>query len=210
MGRYDWQRRGSARENSADAARPSKGAAIGALLSVAALGGAATLTFATGRHDSVPDRSRAVVRRAEHPTIGDVGLAMNAKRQAVISDSATTHSFEASFARCGRDRRTCVVDGDTFWLDGVKIRIADMDTPEISQPRCEQELLLGERATERLIALLNDGPFELKTVGDRDADRYGRKLRVVYRNGRSLGELLVAEGLAHEWRGRREPWCSNI
>ncbi len=31
-------------------------------------------------------------------------------------------------------RRTCVVDGDTIWLEGVKIRIADIDTPEISQP----------------------------------------------------------------------------
>jgi len=39
------------------------------------------------------------------------------------------------FAICGTVRRTCVVDGDTFWLDGNKIRIADIDTPEISQPR---------------------------------------------------------------------------
>jgi len=111
------------------------------------------------------------------------------------------------FAICGRVRRTCVVDGDTFWLDGTKIRIADIDTPEIGQPRCDYEYELGMRATRRLVDLLNAGPFELRTIGNRDEDQYGRKLRVVTRNGRSLGDQLVSEGLARTWTGRREPWC---
>ncbi|WP_332872427.1 thermonuclease family protein [Allopontixanthobacter confluentis] len=111
------------------------------------------------------------------------------------------------FAICGTVRRTCVVDGDTFWLDGIKIRIADIDTPEISQPRCDYEYELGMRATYRLVDLLNVGPFELRTIGNRDEDQYGRKLRVVIRDGRSLGDQLVSEGLARTWTGRREPWC---
>ncbi|WP_324829235.1 thermonuclease family protein [Qipengyuania zhejiangensis] len=111
------------------------------------------------------------------------------------------------FAICSRVRRTCVVDGDTFWLDGTKIRIADIDTPEIGQPRCDYEYELGMRATRRLVDLLNAGPFELHTIGNRDEDQYGRKLRVVTRNGRSLGDQLVSEGLARTWTGRREPWC---
>lgn len=111
------------------------------------------------------------------------------------------------FAICGKVRRTCVVDGDTFWLDGTKIRIADIDTPEIGQPRCDYEYELGMRATRRLVDLLNAGPFELLTIGNRDEDQYGRKLRVVTRNGRSLGDQLVREGLARTWTGRREPWC---
>lgn len=111
------------------------------------------------------------------------------------------------FAICGRVRRTCVVDGDTFWLDGTKIRIADIDTPEIGQPQCDYEYELGMRATRRLVELLNAGPFELLTIGNRDEDQYGRKLRVVTRNGRSLGDQLVREGLARTWTGRREPWC---
>ena len=44
-------------------------------------------------------------------------------------------------------------------------------------------------------------------AADRDTDRYGRKLRVVERDGVSLGETLVAEGLARRWEGRRRPWC---
>lgn len=106
-----------------------------------------------------------------------------------------------------RPRHTCVVDGDTFWLDGVKVRIADIDTPEVSRPQCEQELALGRQATNRLMELMNAGPFELHTSGTRDEDRFGRKLRVVVRNGTSLGDQLVAEGLARKWTGRREPWC---
>jgi endonuclease YncB( thermonuclease family) len=100
-----------------------------------------------------------------------------------------------------------VVDGDTFRAAGETIRIADIDTPETHPPRCAYEAKLGARATRRLQALLAQGPFELERI-DRDTDRYGRKLRVVTRGGRSLGDVLVAEGLARTWTGRREPWCA--
>ena len=111
------------------------------------------------------------------------------------------------FALCaGRVRTTCVVDGDTFWLDGVKIRIADINTPEIGSPECAAEAALGRRASTSLAELLGEAPFTLASI-DRDEDQYGRKLRIAERNGQSIGALLVAEGLAHEWRGRREGWC---
>jgi len=112
-----------------------------------------------------------------------------------------------TFAVCGLVRRTCVVDGDTIWLEGVKIRIADIDTPEISQPQCDAEYTRGIRARDRLVVLLNEGEFSLVAIGDRDEDQYGRKLRVIMRGGRSLGDQLVSEGLARTWTGRREPWC---
>ncbi|NIJ21986.1 endonuclease YncB(thermonuclease family) [Sphingomonas naasensis] len=100
----------------------------------------------------------------------------------------------------------CVVDGDTFWLDGERIRIADIDAPETHPPRCAEEARLGDAATERLRALLNAGPVQL-AMTDRDTDRYGRKLRVVLRDGRSLGAQMVDEGLARTWTGHRRPWC---
>lgn len=111
------------------------------------------------------------------------------------------------FAVCGTIRKTCVVDRDTIWLHGVKIRVADIDTPELSTPRCDAELALGLEARDRLVVLLNEGNFSLELIGNRDEDRYGRKLRVIVRSGRSLGDRLVAEGLARTWSGRREPWC---
>ena len=119
------------------------------------------------------------------------------------AEARTTHSF----AVCGMVRRTCVVDGDTIWLEGVKIRIADIDTPEISQPKCDYEYDLGIKARDRLVVLLNQGEFSSVPIGNRDEDQYGRKLRVLMRDGRSIGDQLVAEGLARTWSGRREPWC---
>ncbi|WP_234029458.1 thermonuclease family protein [Erythrobacter sp. THAF29] len=120
-----------------------------------------------------------------------------------IAEARTKHSF----AVCGMVRRTCVIDGDTIWLEGVKIRIADIDTPEISQPRCDIEYDLGIRARDRLVVLLNQGEFSAVPIGNRDEDQYGRKLRVLMRDGRSIGDQLVAERLARTWSGRREPWC---
>ncbi|RWJ60802.1 MAG: thermonuclease family protein [Mesorhizobium sp.] len=116
-------------------------------------------------------------------------------------------TLSASFPICGDDPRvTCVVDGDTFWHQGVKIRIADIDTPELSPPRCEAERVKGEAAKRRLRELLNAGKFSL-VAGWRDEDRHGRKLRTVTRNGHSIGETLIAEGLARRWDGARRGWC---
>lgn len=112
-----------------------------------------------------------------------------------------------TFVRCdGEKHSTCVVDGDTLWLDGKKIRLADIDTPEISTPRCRAELERGERAADRLVVLLNRGPLRVTRV-DRDVDVYGRALRVVSVGGRSVGDTLIAEGLARRWDGSRRPWC---
>jgi endonuclease YncB( thermonuclease family) len=121
---------------------------------------------------------------------------------------AASNMASIKFEKCsGGHRTTCVIDGDTLWIDGTKVRIADIDTPEISEPRCASELALGNRATERLIELVNQGPFEIRAWPGRDTDRYGRALRVLMRNGHSLGDILMSEGLARTWTGRREPWC---
>nr|WP_234893633.1 thermonuclease family protein [Agrobacterium vitis] len=112
------------------------------------------------------------------------------------------------FRKCeGGNRTTCVVDGDTLWIKGEKIRVADIDTPEVSEPKCASELALGRRATARMTELVNQAPFELHAWPGRDEDRYGRKLRVLVRDGKSLGDILVSEGLARTWVGRRQPWC---
>jgi hypothetical protein len=116
----------------------------------------------------------------------------------------------ARFSRCdGPERYTCVVDGDTIWYRGNKIRIADINTPELSSPDCAREAALAEKATSRLTALLNEGPFTIRKQGflAEDEDRYGRLLRVLSRDGESVGEVLVREGYAEKWKGYRGSWC---
>ena len=93
------------------------------------------------------------------------------------------------------------------WASGAKIRLENIDTPETHEPRCASEAARGRRATRRLLELINAGPFQLVRTGGRDEDRYGRKLRTITRNGRSVGDVLIAEGLARPWDGARRSWC---
>lgn len=139
---------------------------------------------------------------AEQPQIA--GLAAGGAGESSAGDSEN-----ARFGLCsGPVRVTCVVDGDTIWYRGTKIRIADLDTPEVSRPACANEAAMGRRATLRLQALLNAGPFTLEPnpFGD-SVDRYGRSLMLVTRGGESLGAVLVREGLAEQWGGPRKAWC---
>ena len=176
---------------------------------ILAIGAVVALVFIilSATRSSKSDSQRFAETRTR--STGAEGTGRSAKPATPSSDESDAGGrlVHAKFDICAEVRVTCVVDGDTIWLDGQKIRVADIDTPEISEPKCASELELGQRATRRLLALLNDGPFELHAIGGRDEDRYGRRLRVISREGRSLGDQLVAEGLARTWTGRREPWC---
>ncbi len=124
-----------------------------------------------------------------------------------VEASAPDDRLTARFGFCHSGGGTnCVVDGDTFWFDGEKYRIADIDTPETHPARCAEEAALGRAATQRLQDWMNAGAFSLESAG-RDTDRYGRKLRIVTRGGASVGAVLIDEGLARPWEGRRRPWC---
>lgn len=151
----------------------------------------------------------AVVAVMALGTVIGLALAMGGPHRglSLVSGPTAAAGQRVSFGLCHTGGGTnCVVDGDTFWMGGEKIRIADIDTPETHPPRCVEEAERGTRATERLQELLNAGPVTLGSI-DRDEDRYGRKLRVVMRDGVSLGDTLIREGLARPWAGRRMSWC---
>jgi micrococcal nuclease len=131
------------------------------------------------------------------------GEAIDLTRPAGADREAARFGLCGGLGGAGGD---CVIDGDTFWYQGQKIRIADINTPETSEPDCAYEAELGAQATARLQELLNQGGFTIEPI-DRDRDRYGRLLRTVTRDGESLGAVLVDEGLAEEWRGHRGSWC---
>lgn len=110
------------------------------------------------------------------------------------------------FQMCGSNRHTCVVDGDTIWLDGVNLRLESYDTPEPHDQICggAAEVALAKRASARLLALLNGNSFTVETSGE---DRYGRVLATVRVGGRDVGDILIEEGLARRWPDGREFWC---
>ena len=143
----------------------------------------------------------------EQRSAGTAG-ASDAPSEAFSKAPAEAPSVRVSFGACKwGGGSNCVVDGDTIYLAGEKIRIAGIDAPETHDYGCASELALGERSAARLRELVNSGALTLTSI-DRDEDRYGRKLRNVAVDGRDVGAVLVSEGLAREYGGGRQPWCA--
>jgi endonuclease YncB( thermonuclease family) len=86
-----------------------------------------------------------------------------------------------------------VIDGDTVDIDGTRIRILSIDTPETFRSRCENEYQLGLKAKERLGELLSSGEVSYTPDG---VDRFGRTLATVYADDLDVGLKLLEEGHA--------------
>lgn len=104
-----------------------------------------------------------------------------------------------------------LIDGDTVDIDGVRIRLLDIDTPETFHSRCEAELALGLKAKQRLRELVASGPVTYEPHGH---DRYGRTLARVYAGPVNVGAVLLDEGFALPYQPGREAklarlraWC---
>ena len=122
--------------------------------------------------------------------------------------AARPERINANFTRCGQGRNmACVVDGDTLRLGQRRIRLIGIDAPELAGAQCAAERALGERAANRLLALVNQGEFDL--VGHRfhNRDSHGRDLRLARRDGVSFGRQLIAEGVARRYVGVSSEWC---
>jgi len=104
-----------------------------------------------------------------------------------------------------------IIDGDTIVIAREHIRIANIDAPETRHAKCDAELRLGLAAKHRLEILLAAGDIETHLAyPNRPRDRYGRTLATVTVDGEDVGEILISEGLARRWDGRRHPWCDPL
>ena len=102
-----------------------------------------------------------------------------------------------------------VHDGDTIRCGDERIRIADIDAPELpGSPRCDPQHLRtganpswcdydkGYQARDALAAFLSHGPVIVHRHG---ADRYGRTLAELTVNDRDAGDYLISLDLARRW-----------
>ncbi|MCM0020681.1 MAG: thermonuclease family protein [Tagaea sp.] len=97
------------------------------------------------------------------------------------------------------------VDGDTLDCDGRRVRLANIDAPEL-QGRCAAEIQMAERA--KLAAMIALAVAPVHVVPERGKDRYGRLIARVAVDGRDLGGILIAQGLARPYAGgARSGWC---
>lgn len=110
---------------------------------------------------------------------------------------------EAGFMLCeALPHITCVLSGDSFFLRGQLVRLADIAAPPRYASECPAASILSWKAAQRLRDLLNAGPFELEAAGADDPE-----LRLVTRHGESLGAQLVTEGLAETKAAQAPSWC---
>ncbi len=104
-------------------------------------------------------------------------------------------------------------DGDTCYvtIDGQneKIRLLELDTPEISKPKCDAELELGLKARDFLNDLIkNAETIEFKT--DYERDYFGRMLSYLIIDGIDISTLLVKKGLGVVYKkGHKMDWCES-
>ncbi len=105
----------------------------------------------------------------------------------------------------GGFRYTCLVDGDTGWESGRKWRLMSVDAPELSGAKCAWERSAAQAARDRPAELMSTG-YRIRWSGE--TDRYGRDLvDIVLSDGSDVAEMLISEGLARRWTGRRYSWC---
>jgi micrococcal nuclease len=113
-----------------------------------------------------------------------------------------------------------VVDGDTvrvkvkIWLglyQEVKVRIAEIDAPEISsKAKCTKEKELGLKAKEFLESVIpQQSTINLTRISE---DEFGGRVDATIQtnDGKDVGELLLREGLASPYnkRGKKKNWCA--
>lgn len=86
---------------------------------------------------------------------------------------------------------TQIVDGDTFDLDGVRIRISGIDAPEAGQ-KCGN-WNCGVEATNALFEMLHNSSVHCET---QDEDAYGRTVAVCFSDESDVGKEMVRRGYA--------------
>jgi endonuclease YncB( thermonuclease family) len=117
-----------------------------------------------------------------------------------------------------------VIDGDTIAVYHMQpnVRLVGFNAPESSNAACEAERQLGVRATQRLHELVRAGHLDFEYVEcsspaekqDTRSCNYGRDCGTLKSNGRDVGAILIAEGLAVPFKcgatscpKTPRPWC---
>jgi endonuclease YncB( thermonuclease family) len=99
-----------------------------------------------------------------------------------------------------------VVDGDTIHIHSKQpnVRLVGFNAPETRNATCQAEADLGARATQRLRDLVKAGNLDFEYVRcscpeatqGTSACNYARGCGTLRSNGRDVGAILIAEGLA--------------
>lgn len=109
-----------------------------------------------------------------------------------------------------------VYDGDTFTVQvylwpgmtfQTSIRVTGLDTPELKNSGCDRAAQIAKAAREFTVQAL--AKAKSRTIVNIQEDKYGGRVdATVLLDGRSLTDLLIAQGLAKPYNGgTKTPWC---
>ena len=89
----------------------------------------------------------------------------------------------------------------------IKLDLLDLDTPEISNPQCKKEYILGIEAREYINQLISDGKrIEFETEYNRDF--FGRILSYIIVDGENVSKLMVSHSLGVVYdKNNKKDWC---
>ncbi len=83
-----------------------------------------------------------------------------------------------------------VVDGDTLWVAGVKVRLNGVDAPERNTP-------LGRQATRAMKQIVRGKKVSCKLNGDKS---YDRLIGICFAGEHDIGAVLIQNGFALDCR----------
>ena len=92
-----------------------------------------------------------------------------------------------------------VVDGDTIYLNGKKIRFSGIDTPELKQTCVKDDVVDPCGVTAKEILIQKIGNNKVKCISE-GKDKYKRTLAECFVNNESLSSYLVRSGYAFAYR----------
>ncbi len=168
-------------------------------------------------------RVESFAMRGSGPKFGPTGTGWMSS--SFLSPVSPTAERPASQDRLLRASDVRIIDGDTIDIRGLpaNVRLVGFNAPETWRPSCTAERQVGERATARLGQLVQGAAsieFERVACSCRpgtegtDQCNFGRLCGSLFVDGRDVGSMLIAEGLAVPYRcgrtscpPRPQYWC---
>jgi len=148
----------------------------------------------------------AIGMAATHWSALSEAISLSPAGEANLKTGFSTAGEVTAMPICSIVSRNCVHDGDTIHFHGERIRIANIDAPELpDSPKCHDRRAAyawcdydkGYKSRDALAAFLSRGPIAVSRQG---RDKYGRTLATISVHGQDSGSYLVGLGLARWWR----------
>jgi endonuclease YncB( thermonuclease family) len=111
----------------------------------------------------------------------------------------------------GPARAVRPIDGDTYEINGKRIRLIGWDSPESGpSSKCLEESDLGRQSEIEIRSVF--AKAKQVQILPKGVDEFQRSRAHIYLDGIHVGELLASRGYARPWnedRGEPKPdWCS--